>query len=97
MGGEASDSSGQPAWSRIGQPKVYTWEREDTEEEEEMAPLAIKTEQKGKLSINPMVEFSWKSKDYLAPAKETMSLVSKSAGMLEVTSGGFVPQASRVG
>ena len=35
--------------------------------------------------------------DYSAPAKETISLVGKSTGMLEATLGGFVPQTARVG
>ena len=57
-----------------------------------MVFLPQKTEQQGNLSMDHMVESSLKSKDYLAPAEESISLVGKSTGMLEVISGGFAPQ-----
>ena len=63
---------------------------------EETAFVLKKTKQKGKLSMDPMVESSWKPKDYSALVEQTISLVGKSTGMLEVTSGGFTPQISRV-
>ena len=47
--------------------------------------------------MGPMVTSGWKSKDYSAPAKETISLVGKSTGMPEATSGGFIPQTVGVG
>ena len=47
--------------------------------------------------MDPMVGSTWKSKHYLAPIGETMSLVVKSMRMPEVTSGGFAPQTTRVG
>ena len=56
-----------------------------------MAFVPKKIEQKGKLSMDPMVESSWKSKDYSFPTEESISLVGKSMGMPEVTSGGFAP------
>ena len=46
---------------------------------------------KGKLSMDCMVESGWQSKDYLAPTRETASLVRKSMGMLGATSGGLLP------
>ena len=42
--------------------------------------------------MGPMVTLGWKSKDYSAPTEESVSLVGKSTGMLETTSGGFAPQ-----
>ena len=44
-----------------------------------------------------MVTSGWKSKDYLAPTEETISLVGKSMGVPEATSGGFAPQTAGVG
>ena len=44
--------------------------------------------------MDPMVETLWQSKEYSAPAKESVSLVGKSAGMQGTTSGGFAPQTS---
>ena len=57
-----------------------------------MAPAANKTEEKGEMLMGPMVTSAWKSMDYSAPIEETISLVDKSTGMLETTSGGFVTQ-----
>ena len=54
-------------------------------------------EEKGELSFGPMVALGWKSKDYSAPAEESVSLVGKSTGMPETTSGGFAPQTVGVG
>ena len=64
---------------------------------EKMAFVPKKIEQKGKLSMDPMVESSLKSTDYSALAEESISLVGKSMGMPNTTSGGFVPQAPGVG
>ena len=44
-----------------------------------------------------MVTSGGKSKDYLAPVEEFVSLVGKSTGMLETTSGAFMPQTAGVG
>ena len=66
-----------------------------TEDVKKMVFVLQKIEQKGKLSVDPMVESSWKSKDYLAPTKESISVVGKSTGMPEVTSRGFASQAAR--
>ena len=59
--------------------------------------MAGKTEGKGELSMGPMVTSGWKSKDYSAPPEESVSLVGKSTGMLETTSGSFVSQTAGVG
>ena len=67
------------------------------EDVEKMAFVPKKTKQKGKLSMDPMVESSWKSTDYSAPTKESISLVGKSTGMLSTASGVFVPQTTGVG
>ena len=42
--------------------------------------------------MDPIVESSWLSKDYLAPIEETISLVGKMVEMPGTTSGGFTPQ-----
>ena len=71
--------------------KVYTREGEDIVIEKKTALAANKTEEKEGMSMGPMVTSRWKSKDYLAPIEETISLVGKSMGMLEATLGDFVP------
>ena len=60
---------------------------EDAEEDEKMALVAKKTEEKGKLVMDPMVESSWPSKEYSAPIEESVLLFGKSAGMLGTTQG----------
>ena len=62
-----------------------------------LAPMANKTEQKGKLTIDPMVESSWQSKEYSNLVEETILLVGQSTNMLGTTSRCFVPQTARVG
>ena len=62
-------------------------EEDGTEDIDETAFVPQKTEQKGKLLIEPMVKPSWQSKDYSALAEQMISLVEKSTGMPEVTSG----------
>ena len=59
--------------------------------------MAKETKQKGKLPMDPMVEPLWRSKHYLVPAKETISLVRKIVEMLGTTLGGFVPETTGVG
>ena len=83
--------------SEIEELKVYAHGGEDIVIEKKMAPAAAKTEEKGGLSMGPMVTSGWESKDYSAPAKETVSLVGKSTGMPMATSRGFVLQTARVG
>ena len=53
--------------------------------------------EKGELLMGPMVMSGWKSKDYSVPVEESVSLVGKSTGMPETTSGGFAPQTVGVG
>ena len=77
--------------------KVNAHDGEDIVIEKKMAPAASKTEEKGELSMGPMVSSGWKSKDYSVPVEESVSLVGKSTGMPEATSGGFVPQTAGVG
>ena len=92
-GAEANGPHEQPMPS----PKVYTHDGEDIVIEKEMDPVASKTEEKGELSMDPMISLGWKSKDYSVPVEESVSLVAKSTGMPETTSGGFVPQTAGVG
>ena len=68
-----------------------------TEDVEKMAFVLHKEEQKGKLSMDLMVEASWKSTDFSAPIEESISLVGKSMGMLGTTSGDFGPQIAGAG
>ena len=65
--------------------------------EKKMALAANKTEEKGEMSMGPMVTSGCKSKDYLTPVEETISLVGKSTGMPKATSGVFAHQTARVG
>ena len=44
-------------------PKVYAHGDEGIVIEKKMAPVASKTEEKGELSMGPMVMSGWKSKD----------------------------------
>ena len=75
----------------MDESKVYSQEGEDIVIEKKRAPTINKTEEKGGMSMDPMVTLGWESKDYLVPTQETMLLVGKSTGMLTATSGGFVP------
>ena len=60
--------------------------------------LVPQKEEKGELSVGPMVTSGWKSKDYSASAEESISLVGKSMRMSEFcTSSGFAPQTAGVG
>ena len=59
--------------------------------------LVPEKEEKGELSLGPMVTSRWKSKDYSAPAEESVSLVEKSTVLPETTSGGFAPRTVGVG
>ena len=77
--------------------KVYTHDGEDIVIEKKMAPAASKTEEKGEISMGPMISSAWTSKDYSVPVEESVSLVGKSTGMPEATSGGFAPQTVGVG
>ena len=83
--------------SKIEEPKVYSHTSEDIGIEKTMAPAANKTEEKGGLSMGPMVTLGWESKDYSAPVEETVSPVGKSTGMPMATSRGCVPQTAGVG
>ena len=77
--------------------KVNAHDGEDIVIEKKMAPTVSKTEEKGGLSMGPMISPGWKSKDYSVPVEESVSLVGKSTGMPETTSGGFTPQTIGVG
>ena len=93
VGVEAS-GSGEPLMPLL---KIYTHDGEDIVIEKKTAPTASKTEEKGELSMGPMISSRWKSKDYSVPVEESVSLVGKSTGMPKATSGGFAPQTTGVG
>ena len=82
MGVEASGSSELVMQSL----KVNAHDGEDIVIEKKMAPEASKSEEKGELSMGPMVTSGWQSKDYSVPIEESVSLVGKSTGMVETTS-----------
>ena len=97
LGAEASGFGGIPVWPSIGQFRVYVQKiGNDIEEVKKMAFVPFNPE-KGKMSMDPMVGNSWKSKESSAPTKESASLVGKFAGMLRTTSGGFAHQIAGVG
>ena len=54
-------------------------------------------EEKGELLMDSMVTSGWKSTEYSTPVGESVSLVGKTTGMPEITSGGFTPQTAGVG
>ena len=93
---ETSGSGRRPIILEFKFGKGYMAEDDGTKDVMKTAFVPQQIEQKKKLSMDPMVESSWKSKDYLATAKESISLVGKSTRMLDVTSGGFVPQVAGV-
>ena len=92
---EAGGSSGRPVTPQF----KFTWghvaKDGSTEDVGKMALIPPKSE-KGELPMGLMVTSGWKSKDYLAPAEESVPLVGKSTGMPETTSGGFAPQIVRL-
>ena len=89
-GGEASGSSGLPTLSTVEQTKVYTLIGDNADAEEKLASIAKETKQKGKLTMDPMVEPSWWSKKYSTPTGEIVSLVGRSADMPSVVHRGVV-------
>ena len=97
MGARASGSDGQPGLSMMGGSNVYTPKDKDTADVKKTAFVSEKTEQKGKLSMDPMMESSWKSKDCSALAEESILLVAQSTDMPSTTLGAFAPQTARVG
>ena len=72
VGREASGFGGQPMLSVMDESKVYAREGEDIVIEKKTAPMANKTEEKGGMSMGPMVTSGWKSMDYSAPVEETI-------------------------
>ena len=86
--GAKANGSGEPVMPSL---KVNAHDGEDIVIEKKTAPAASKTEEKGELSRGPMISSGWKSKDYSVPVEESVSLVGKSTGMPETTSGGFAP------
>ena len=92
--GAKASGSGEPL---IPSSKVYAHGGEDTVIKTKTAPAASKTEEKGEISMGPMISSARTSKDYSVPVEESVSLVGKSTGMPGTTSGGFAPQTAGVG
>ena len=63
----------------------------------EKTALVPEKEEKGELSLGPMVTPGWESKDYLAPVEESVSLVGKSTRIPATTLGGVAPHTIGVG
>ena len=60
VGGGASGSGGMPTWSTIGKFGVHKREGgKDAEEDKKLVVMANKTEEKGKMTIDSMVESLW--------------------------------------
>ena len=95
-GMEAGGSSGQPAAPQFTFGGSFVAGHGGTDDMEKTA-LVPEKEEKGELSLGPMVTSGWKSKDYSAPAEESVSLVGKSTVLPETTSGGFAPHTAGVG
>ena len=96
-GVEASGSSRHPITLEFKFGGRFIARDGGAEEVKKMAFVPHKEEQKGRLSMDPMVESSWKSTDYLAPAEESILLVGKSIGMPSTTSGGLASQIVGIG
>ena len=86
-GMEASGSSGHPATPQFKFGGSFIVGQGSTEEMSKMS-LAPQKEEKGKLSLDPMVTSGWESKDYSAPVEESVLMVGKSTGMPGTTLGG---------
>ena len=95
-GREAGGSSGHPAAPQFTFGGSFVAGHGSTEDMGKTA-LVPEKEEKGELSLGPMVTSGWKSKDYSAPAEESVSLVGKSTVLPETTSGGFAPHTAGVG
>ena len=85
---EVGGSSGHPAAPQFTFGGSFVAGHGITEKMGKTA-LVLEKEEKGELSLGPMVMSGWKSKDYSAPAKESISLVGKSMVLPETTSEGF--------
>ena len=90
-GMEAGGSSGHPAAPQFKFTWGHTAEDGSTEDVGKTALVPPK-EEKGELLMGLMVVSGWKSKDYSAPTEESVSMVGKSTGMPETTSGGLHPR-----
>ena len=94
-GVEASGLTGQPAVPKFKFGGSFMAGDISTKNMAKTALVPPK-EEKGELSMGPMVTSGEKSKDYSALAEESVSLVGKSTGMPVTTSGGFAPHTARV-
>ena len=64
MGGGASGPGGMPTHLEIGKFAIHMQKGgEDAEEEGKTALVATKTEEKGRLIMDSMVESSWRPKE----------------------------------
>ena len=92
-----SGLSGRPSIPEFKFGKGFMAKDDGTEDVKKMAFVPHKIEQRVKLSMDPMVESSWKSTHHSALPKESILLVGKSTGMPSTISRGFVPQTTGVG
>ena len=89
---DASGSSGHPVTPEFKFVGSFMARDGDAEEVKKTAFMPHKEEQKRKLSLDPMVETSWKSADFSALVEESILLVEESMGMLSITSGVSHPE-----
>ena len=95
-GVEASGLTGRPAVPKFKFGGSFVAGDGSTKNVEKTT-LVPQKEEKGELSMGPMVTSGWKSKDYSDPVEESISLVGKSMGKPETTAGGFAAQTAGVG
>ena len=88
---------GRPVIPDFGFTKGFVAENDGAEYVAKMVFAPKKIEPKGKLLMDPLVESSWKLKDYSSLTEESILLVGKFMGMLEITLVGFAPQVAGVG
>ena len=87
-GMEVGGSSGQPVAPQFKFGGSFVAAHGGTDDMGKTALMPQK-EEKGELSLGPMVASGWKSKDYSAPAEESVSLVGKSTVLPEDHLRGF--------
>ena len=97
VGGEASAFGGCLVLSIVERTTVYERAIDDANAVEKLTPMANQIEQKEKLTMDPMVESLWRSKEFSTRAKEIVSLVGQCVDMPGTPSGGVVLQTTGVG
>ena len=95
-GTEAGGMSGHPATPEFKLVRDHAV-KEGSADDVGKTALVPPKEEKGELLMDSMVTSGWKSTEYSTPVGESVSLVGKTTGMPETTSGGSVPHTAGVG